>query len=169
MAFHLSHLEIEAQQVLKILALASAVEDAYRQSYPDGLWKMALARLFFVRKLNTVPSSEAAMSPLIEESWKQAAKSDDWPIARPPHFTTVARWIRDYRKAGEDIRALIDRDTDKGNRESRLGELLETIADDVIETVYMTLGSTRPGASATRIARQSPLPQQWRLRRAATR
>lgn len=131
--------DIAPRPSAKSVALASAVEDAYRQSYPDALWKMALARLFFVRKLNTFPFSEAAMSPLIEESWKQAAKSDDWPIARPPHFTTVARWIRHYRKAGEDIRALIDRHMDKGNRESRLGELLETIADDVIETVYMTL------------------------------
>jgi len=131
--------DIAPRPSAKSVALASAVEDAYRQSYPDALWKMALARLFFVRKLATVPSSEAAMGPLIEESWKHAVKSADWPIARPPHFTTVARWIRIYRKAGEDIRALIDRHTDKGNRESRLGELLETIADDVIETVYMTL------------------------------
>ncbi|MEW9572740.1 Mu transposase C-terminal domain-containing protein [Rhodanobacter sp. Si-c] len=131
--------DIAPRPSAKSVALASAVEDAYRQSYPDALWKRAVAKLFFVRKLAAVPSSETAMSPLIEESWQQAVKLPDWPMVRPPHFTTVARWIRDYRKAGEDIRALIDRHTDKGNRESRLGELMETIADDVIETVYMTL------------------------------
>lgn len=122
----------------KSLALAGAIEDAYRQSYPDAVWNKAQAKLFFVRKLAGVPATEAAMTPIIEESWQEGAKSSDWPIARPPHFTTVARWMREYRKAAGDIRVLIDRHADKGNRESRLGELLETITDDVIETVYMT-------------------------------
>lgn len=121
-------------------ALHQAFEDAYRQSYPDTLWKRAQAKLIFVRKLEGAPITEGPMTALIQEVWEEGRRTKEgWPFKRPPHFTTVAAWIRVYRVAARDIRALIDRHAEKGNRESRLGEAVEAIADDVIATRYMTL------------------------------
>ncbi|MDY1550145.1 Mu transposase C-terminal domain-containing protein [Luteibacter sahnii] len=122
--------------VAESLALERAFEDAYHQSYPDTLWNKAVAKLVFVRKLEGLPITSSRLTVLIREIWEKGTK---WPFSQCPHFTTVARWIRTYRAGGGDIRALIDQHVNKGNKESRLGDLVESIADDVIETVYMTL------------------------------
>lgn len=118
------------------LVLERTYEDAYRQSYSDELWAKAQARLIFVRKLEGVPISSSRLTVLIQEIWEKGTK---WPFSQCPHFTTVARWIRTYRAGGGDIRTLIDQHVNKGNKDTRLGDLVDSIADDVIETVYMTL------------------------------
>lgn len=121
-------------------ALHQAFEDAFRQSYPEELWKRAQAKLVFVRRLEGAPITAGPMAILIQEIWEEGRKTcEDWPFKRPPHFTTIAAWIRTYRAGMRDVRALIDRHAEKGNRENRLGEVVDAIADDVIASRYMTL------------------------------
>lgn len=121
-------------------AFKEAAVDAFLQSYPTSLLERAKAKLAFVRRLKDVPITACTIIPLIQEIWSD---KNLWQgnclFAKPPHFTTVARWIRDYRNAGDDIRALADRHHDKGNGDSRYPSEVEDLADDIIETQYLTL------------------------------
>ncbi|HZX77386.1 hypothetical protein [Lysobacter sp.] len=132
-------------QAERLTALHRAHEDAFRQSYPEALWKRAQAKLVYIRKLEGVPITASVIVPRIQAIWEEAAKEQAGsdgnaaPIfEKPPHFTTVATWIRTYRDAGYDIRALIDRQSQKGSRDSKTDEIVERLADDAIATHYLT-------------------------------
>lgn len=121
-------------------ALHGAFEDVYRQSYPEHLWKRAQEKLRYIRELEGVPLTEYIIAPRIEEIWEETKKSAGGPaFANPPFFTTVAAWIRLYRDAGNDIRALIDRHHEKGSRESKVDPIVDQVAEDLIDTRYLTL------------------------------
>jgi putative transposase len=120
-------------------ALNSAFEDAYRQSYSEESWKQAQGRLAFVSRLESVPMTKAIVQPIVRDIWEDKSIWKDGAIFhRAPCFATVAVWVRDYRLSGGDIRSLVCRDHAKGSRESLLGSIVEEIADDAIETIYMT-------------------------------
>lgn len=120
-------------------AYKDAAIDAFRQSYPEQLWQRAKAKLVYVLRLRRAPLTKAAITLLIEEIYNDKGLwKAGQPFAAPPHFTTVAEWRRKYFKAGEDIRALCDRHHCKGNEDSRYGDEVDSLADDVIETTFLT-------------------------------
>ena len=102
----------------------------------------------FVRRLFTAAITPSTLQPQVDEVW---ADNEAWRNAerpdKPPSWRSVATWISKYRKAGKDIRALIDRTTDKGNRKPRYDENVIELVDDVIETFYLT--QERPTEAAT--------------------
>ncbi|WP_111265423.1 Mu transposase C-terminal domain-containing protein [Marilutibacter maris] len=119
-------------------AYRDAAVEAFRQSYPGDLWRRAKAKLVYVTRLRRAPLTETIIKPLIQEIYDdEKLWKDGQPFKNPPHFTTVATWRRSYHEAGEDIRALCDRDHCKGNSESRYGSEVDELADDVIETCYL--------------------------------
>ncbi|MFT3897186.1 MAG: Mu transposase C-terminal domain-containing protein [Thermomonas sp.] len=121
-------------------ALKDAAVDAFMQSYPQEQIDRAKAKLAFIRKLKDIPITAGTITPLIQEIWSDKSLWNGRCIfASPPHFTTFARWLREYRDAGDDIRALIDKHCEKGNTKSRYGDEVEEMADDVIASLYMTL------------------------------
>lgn len=120
-------------------ALRSTFEDAYRQSYPEEQWRLAQARLAYLRRLQGVPFSRPLIVPLIKEIWEdQTLWKPKNPFAAPPAFSTVASWRLKYESAGNDIRSLIERRHDRGNSDRRLEPKVLEFIDDAIDVIYLT-------------------------------
>lgn len=121
-------------------AIRQANSDAFVQSYSEVQQDRAKAKLAYVTRLESLPRSESVMRPVIEEIWADKKLwKDTFAFDKPPHFTTVAHWIRSYQDADRDIRALVDRHRDKGNKEERYHPIVVTMIDDLITTRYLTL------------------------------
>ncbi|MDG2537784.1 hypothetical protein P5Y53_08940 [Dyella jiangningensis] len=121
-------------------ALRDAAIEAFRQSYPDDLWRRAQAKLVYVRRLRYAPMTEEVIRPMIKEIHEDGSLWRSGSVfAHPPHFTTVAKWRRTYEESGDDIRSLCDRHHEKGNRDSRYPAELEALADDIIEAMFLTV------------------------------
>ena len=119
-------------------AFKAAAVDAFMQSYPAPLIERAKAKLAFVKRLKDLPMTACTITPLIQEIWSDKILwKGQCLFAKAPHFTTVAKWIRDYRNSGDDIRALADRHHDKGNGSARYPSEVEDLADDIINTLYL--------------------------------
>lgn len=113
--------------------------DSFRQSYPASAWEKAKVKLEFVRRLMTTPITANVLVPMIEEIWQdKSVWARRTRPAKVPAWSSVALWIRKYRNAGKDARALIDRTQDQGNKEPRYCEEVIEIVDDVIETRYLS-------------------------------
>lgn len=122
------------------IALKEAAVDAFLQTYPETVLQKAKAKLVFIRKLKYVPITASVIVPRIQEIWSDKALWNGQCIfSKVPHFTTVANWIRAYRDSGDDIRALADKHHCKGNDDVRYEEVVEDLADDLIETMYLVL------------------------------
>lgn len=80
------------------------------------------------------PSSQAILQPIINEVWKQLGC-----VLKPPHFSTVCRWRRQYLAGDKSTIRLIDQYHKRGNRTARYPETVTKIVDDVIDRIYMTL------------------------------
>ena len=130
-------------------AIDSAHLDAFRQSYTEVQQNQAKARLAFVERLETLPRTFEVMTPIIKEIWddKKLWKNGQ-PQKKCPHFTTVVNWINAYQASGRDLRSLVDRHEGKGNCSGRHHEVVQTIAQELIETRYLTL--ERPSIKAVR-------------------
>ncbi len=131
---------ITKPNTIEAAALNAAVVDAFQQSCPPTLWRRAEAKLIFVRKLLKIPITQSIIVPIIEDIWKCVQKSKYKDVfGKPPHFTTVASWIRMYRYSGDDIRSLVNRDVEKGSTSDKLNPKIIQIMDDVIESDYLSL------------------------------
>lgn len=114
-------------------------EDAFKQAYPEEVQAIARAKLKFVTELRQFPRTGSIMTPIIEELWgNKALWKGIHRFPRAPHFTTVAKWTRIYDDAGQDIRALVDRDFDKGKEVERIQPEVRRMVDDAIELEYLT-------------------------------
>jgi putative transposase len=123
--------------------LLNAYTDAFRDTYPDAAWDKARTKLEFVFRVFDSPIHKKSLEPHIQSIW---ADESVWKKAtRPekmPSWSSVAGWVRKYREADRDVRALIDRVHLRGNRTERYPDEVMEIVDDFIETVYMA--RTRP-------------------------
>lgn len=120
-------------------ALNRAHLDAFQQSYTEKEQKIAKAKLVYVVRLEPLPRTSYIMAPAIFDIWEDKSLwKHTFAFAKPPHYTTVARWISAYLKADRDIRALVNRHGQKGNRVSRVDPIVQTMADDLIHTRYLT-------------------------------
>ncbi|QNN45469.1 DDE-type integrase/transposase/recombinase [Thermomonas brevis] len=121
-------------------AFKAAAVDAFMQSYPAPIIERAKAKLAFVKRLKDLPMTACTITPLIQEIWSNKALwKGQCLFAKVPHFTTVAKWVCAYRNAGDDIRALADRHHNKGNGNARYSNEVSDLADDIINTLYLTL------------------------------
>lgn len=128
-----------ASRRVESAAMKDAIDESFRQSYSDTLWQRARAKLAFVTRLEKLPMTASVLTPIIQEIWASKTLWKTRPgLPSPPHFTTVASWVREYRASDRDIRSLLDRHHAKGNSGTRLPVAVGQIADDVIESLYMT-------------------------------
>lgn len=121
-------------------AAKTIYQDVFRQAYPEEAMAMAKVKLAYVRRLAEQPRSEEVMTPIIEEIWSDKAlwKGAD-PLKKPPHFTSVCRWIRKYQDSGCDMRVLVSRDADKGVGVERISPEVRDMVTDAIELEFLTL------------------------------
>ena len=130
-------------------AIDRAHADAFLQSYTEEQQNQARTKLVYIEQLEKLPRTGSVMTPAIEKIssdkriWRKARA-----LIKPPHFTTVARWIQLYKNAGRDIRVLVDRHHDKGNDSERVDPIVQTMVDDLISTRYLT--EERPSIKALR-------------------
>lgn len=131
--------QVEAATSPLATAIHMAHIDAFRQSYSEEDQLIAKVKLTYVQALKRFPRTEQVMVPLIDEVWTKNKAAGIVLQTSPPNFTTVARWIRAYHDAGDDIRALVDRQQRKGNRRERIDAVVGDMVDDLIETRYLTI------------------------------
>lgn len=114
-------------------------EDVFHQSYSAELIDLAKAKLAYVTRLERLPRTESVMAPLIQGIWKDKALwKNAKALRKPPHFTSVARWIRSYEKSDRDLRALIGQEPNKGNGDERVHEDVRKMVTDALELEYLT-------------------------------
>jgi putative transposase len=112
--------------------------DTFRQDYEEEEWNKAQAKLQLLKLLEGVPCSNSRLPPAIAAVWEKfkRAKLGAY-LDTAPHFVTVARWRKAYLRAEGDIRALIERQAQKGNRDSRVPEEVERLIEDTLMDQYL--------------------------------
>lgn len=120
-------------------AVASVYHEAFHQSYSEKQQAVARGKLVYVQRLKNQPKS-AILAPQIEEIWSDNKlwNGKRFPKLHAPHFTTVARWTKAYKQSGNDIRALVGNDRDKGSLDKRMDSAVREKMDDLIATRYMS-------------------------------
>jgi len=99
-------------------------------SYPPEAWRIAKIRRAYVVAIMDLASNREYLRPLIQDVWEKEQKPAD-----VPHVSTVLRWKKKYLSSGQDISALIERSSKKGNRQGRYPKKLEEIALRAVEDV----------------------------------
>lgn len=82
-------------------------------------------------KHRPVSKTQERLIPIIEEI---AAKIND---TKPPHWTTLCGWVRDYQAAQNDPRGLIP-SYDKRGGQKRLCSKVHDLIEDAIDDVYLS-------------------------------
>ena len=112
-------------------------------SLPDKTQKELMRRLAYVKAVIAympIPKTEERLVPIIADV---AARIGD---TTPPHWSTVCRWLTDYRSAGEDPRALVPSYTKRGNRTPRLQAEVFEILKTALEERYLNIHGGTPQA-----------------------
>lgn len=108
---------------------------------PESLQEAAKTRLAYVlavRKAKPSSLSRAALAPIVAETKLRLGTSDP-----APHPATVAKWFRQYKQNGDDVRALVDQNYRKGRRQRRVSDALIEFVDAAIDGHYLkSEGST---------------------------
>lgn len=149
---HLSHLE----------CATSSGAITYRDIPPEA-WEVAKVRRAYVSAVLDMPSTKAAVTPIIREVWQKLGTQ-----AKAPGATTVLRWKSAYLAAGSDIHALLDQSNKKGNRSSRYPKAVEELVERAIEAAYLTrerktVQDTLDKAAYLVMAENKALPDAMRL------
>lgn len=120
-------------------AVASVYAEVFHQSYSEEQQAVAKGKLVYVQRLKDQPKS-AILAPRIEEIWSDNKlwNGKRFPKLHAPHFTTVARWTKAYTQSGNDIRALVGNERDKGSIDRRMDGAVREKMDDLIATRYMS-------------------------------
>lgn len=112
------------RQIAALDLLPSRIQAATKTRY---------AYVMAVKKARPSHLTRAALAPIIQEVWSKLHAPP-----RPPHWTTVFRWYKRFSAAGEDVRALVDRDIKKGNKTLRYPESVVEIVRQAVSSVYLT-------------------------------
>jgi putative transposase len=94
--------------------------------------EVAKLRLTYVREVLDIPNTQDRMTETIAQVWEKVRLP-----SQAPAFGSVYQWKRRYLQAGNDIRALIDRTSKKGNREPRCRKEVIAIAKESISSIYL--------------------------------
>jgi putative transposase len=104
-------------------------------AYPPKLIELAQVRVQYLKEIDRrqpIPIVQRTIEHLISSVAKQ---HDD---ATPPGWRTICRDYRKWIATGRDIRAIIPRHADRGNRVPRVLPEVKAIVDQVIAELYMT-------------------------------
>lgn len=95
-------------------------------------FEIAKLRRAYVKRVLNVPNTRKALESAIAEIRKVIEQP-----TKVPSYSTVYRWKRRYLAAKEDIRALVDNTSAKGNRSSRYEPEVLAICRQAIESRWM--------------------------------
>lgn len=101
---------------------------------PEALKKEAKRKYSYVsRVVESTPNKQTAktLEPVIDRVSKEIGDR------KPPSWLTLYRWYKSYTASGSDIRSLVPRSSEKGNRQSRLNPEVRQIIKDAIDVVYL--------------------------------
>lgn len=87
----------------------------------------------YINALLHIPTTSTVMTPEIQRVWVAMGSN-----GKPPHWHTVARWIKKYLKSNNDFHALINSEYLKGNRTRRYPDNVLVMVDDAVEKIYLT-------------------------------
>lgn len=108
---------------------AAASETAHATSDTD--LKDALQRQRYVQAVDRLRGA-LPFPEIIRETWKAL----HWPQKKPSE-RTVKYWIAKARRASDPVRALTQKNHQKGNRAPRHPEILVELADEIVRTRYL--------------------------------
>lgn len=101
---------------------------------PEALREEARRKYSYVsRVLKSTPDKQTAktLKPVIAEVSQEIEDS------KPPSWSTLYRWYKNYIASDKDIRSLVPLHSAKGNHKSRLNPEVKQIIKDAIEQVYL--------------------------------
>ena len=101
---------------------------------PEALREEARRKYSYVsRVLESTPDKQTAktLKPVIAEVSQEIEDS------KPPSWSTLYRWYKNYIVSDKDIRSLVPLHSAKGNHKSRLNPEVRQIIKDAIEQVYL--------------------------------
>ena len=106
-------------------------------SVPPLLRDLAKLRLHFVTKLAHFPTTRARLTPLVQALWEKLKTADRALMPECPHASSVARWMKQYRDAENNIVALLDQHALKGHRD-RIPQKVLDLMEDCVRDGYLT-------------------------------
>jgi putative transposase len=104
-------------------------------AYPAKLVSLAKTRVEYLKEIDRrqpIAMTQKAFEPVIHTV---AERIKD---LRPPSWLTVYRDYRKWITSSRDVRAIVLRYGNRGNRQSRVPPEVAKVVDEVIETLYMT-------------------------------
>lgn len=96
-------------------------------------WELAKIRRAYVQAVLDLPNSKPSLSGAIQEVWAKLRE----PIKAPSPIS-VYRWKKRYVEAGRDIRSLVPRHANSGNRTKRYPTEVEEAVEKAIAHNYLT-------------------------------
>lgn len=118
-------------------AQARVLSNTLLASVPPLQRKLASLRLHFVIKLAHFPTTRARLAPLVHALWERLKPVDRELMPECPHASSVARWMKQYRDAENNIVALLDQHALKGNRD-RIPQKVRDLMEDCVRDNYLT-------------------------------
>jgi putative transposase len=109
--------------------------DRSLSDYPPELVRAVQNRVQYLKEIDRqqpIAINSKPMEPLIR------SVSERINDTKPPGWRTLARDYRKWLSAGRDVRAIILRYSDKGNRVPRFLPEVTSVVDEVIDELYMT-------------------------------
>lgn len=106
------------------------------ESIDPNLKSEAITRLAYVRAIEesgTTTYTPSSLNPIIEKVHTKIKAPET-----PPNWSTINRWRKRYIEGGKDIRALVPKLQQKGNRTRRYGDKLLELIRKAIHSRYMT-------------------------------
>ena len=94
--------------------------------------EIAKLRRTYVLAVLDVPNSREQMEPAINDVWKRVKQP-----AKPPGWISVYRWKTHFLQSKNDIRALTDNASKKGNRTSRYPSVVMSLCQEAIAAKYL--------------------------------
>ena len=94
--------------------------------------EIAKLRRTYVMAVLDVPNSRKQMEPAINDVWKRVKQP-----TKPPGWISVYRWKIRFLQSKNDIRALTDNASNKGNRASRYPSVVMSLCQEAIAAKYL--------------------------------
>jgi hypothetical protein len=104
-------------------------------AYPAELVSLAKSRVQYLKEIDRrqpIAMTQKALEPVIQ------AVSERIKDMGAPSWLTVYRDYRKWIASTRDVRAIVMRYANRGNRKARVPPEVAKVVDEVIETLYMT-------------------------------
>jgi len=98
-----------------------------------GDWELAKVRRAYVQAVIDLPNNKSLLQNPIQEVWAKLREPET-----PPSPISVYRWKKRYIEAGRDIRSLVPRHSNSGNKTKRYPPEVEEAVEKAVDQKYLT-------------------------------